>query len=214
MKELLFCSFILLPGVKWCLKPGRFATPKQAFQYAVMFFLTASVAYVAYDLRSNDPTYYEFLGVSRMAGSNAVKHRYRELSLQFHPDRPNAPKNANEVFTLLTTAYETLSDTARRRAYDVFGFQFLGVSASSKAVASAVSAIDSGDAFTLFMTYVFPFYTGTALVTFLLTISDDKHKARTFGLVVLGLMCGIETYFKVSRSVPSSPLFTSRNDVM
>jgi hypothetical protein len=94
-------------------------------------------------------------------------------------------------------AYETLSDPARRRAYDVFGFQFLGLSASSPIVTSAVRLIESHDASALFFTYIVPFYVGTCLVTFLLTIQTEKHKARTFGFVVLGLIACVDCYFKV-----------------
>jgi hypothetical protein len=70
-------------------------------------------------LKSSEPTYYEFLGVSRLSGAGAIKSRYRELSLQYHPDRPNAPKNANEVFTLLSTGMRDVHRERRAELTDI-----------------------------------------------------------------------------------------------
>jgi len=65
--------------------------------------------------------YYEVLGVARAATDQEIKSAYRKLALQFHPDRnPNNP-DAEEKFKEIKEAYETLSDTEKRKIYDQYG---------------------------------------------------------------------------------------------
>ncbi|RYP48327.1 hypothetical protein DL768_005783 [Monosporascus sp. mg162] len=53
------------------------------------------------------------------ADQASIKKSYRQLALLRHPDKnPNDPE-ATARFQLLNTAYETLSDPAKRRLYDV-----------------------------------------------------------------------------------------------
>ena len=65
--------------------------------------------------------YYEVLGVSRSASEDELKKAYRKLALQFHPDRNPGDKAAEERFKELGEAYQILSDSERRAAYDRFG---------------------------------------------------------------------------------------------
>jgi DnaJ homolog subfamily B member 12 len=44
------------------------------------------------------------------------------LALQFHPDK-NAAPGASEAFKLIGTAFGTLSDTDKRRSYDLYGME-------------------------------------------------------------------------------------------
>lgn len=64
--------------------------------------------------------YYDLLGVARDASFDDLKRAYRQLVLQWHPDRHfGAAKDSAEArFKEITEAYETLSDPARRRDYD------------------------------------------------------------------------------------------------
>ncbi len=64
--------------------------------------------------------YYQSLGVSKNATLDEIKKAYRKLALQYHPDR-NKTKEAEEKFKEVTKAYEVLSDTQKRQAYDQFG---------------------------------------------------------------------------------------------
>ncbi len=64
--------------------------------------------------------YYEVLGVPRDADENAIKGAYRKLALQYHPD-VNKSEDAEERFKEINEAYEILSDTEKRAAYDRFG---------------------------------------------------------------------------------------------
>jgi molecular chaperone DnaJ len=65
--------------------------------------------------------YYEVLGVNRDAGDDELKKAYRKLAMKYHPDRnPDNPK-AEEQFKEAKEAYEILSDTQKRAAYDQYG---------------------------------------------------------------------------------------------
>ncbi len=69
--------------------------------------------------------YYEILGVDAAAATpQAVKKHYHRRSKEFHPDRfhhartPEIDSKVEELYGLLTKAYETLRDPAKREAYD------------------------------------------------------------------------------------------------
>ena len=65
--------------------------------------------------------YYEILGVGRDADGEGIKKAYRKLALQYHPDRNQGSKEAEEKFREATEAYEVLKDAQKRAAYDRFG---------------------------------------------------------------------------------------------
>ncbi len=65
--------------------------------------------------------YYEILGVQRDADGEVIKKAYRKLALQYHPDRNNGSRDAEELFKEATEAYEVLRDADKRSAYDRFG---------------------------------------------------------------------------------------------
>lgn len=65
--------------------------------------------------------FYEILGVNKDANDDEIKKAYRKLAMKFHPDRnPDNPK-AEEHFKEAKEAYEILSDTSKRSAYDQYG---------------------------------------------------------------------------------------------
>lgn len=65
--------------------------------------------------------YYEILGVNRDASDDDIKKAYRKLAMKHHPDRnPDNPK-AEEHFKEAKEAYEILSDSQKRTAYDSYG---------------------------------------------------------------------------------------------
>src|SRR5262245_31690118 len=64
---------------------------------------------------------YEVLGVARNATEGDLKKAYRQLALQFHPDRNAGDKAAEERFKEVNQAYAVLSDPDKRAQYDRFG---------------------------------------------------------------------------------------------
>jgi molecular chaperone DnaJ len=65
--------------------------------------------------------YYEVLGVNKDASEEEIKKAYRKLAMKYHPDRnPDNPK-AEEQFKEAKEAYEMLSDSQKRAAYDQYG---------------------------------------------------------------------------------------------
>ena len=65
--------------------------------------------------------YYTVLGVNRDASEEDIKKSYRKLAMKFHPDRNTQDKGAEDKFKEAKEAYEVLSDTKKRAAYDQFG---------------------------------------------------------------------------------------------
>ena len=69
-------------------------------------------------MMSADPEgYYSDLGISPSATADEIRAIYRALAKIYHPD-VNPDPAAPARFRRFTTAYEVLSDTERRRAYD------------------------------------------------------------------------------------------------
>ena len=65
--------------------------------------------------------YYEVLGLSRQASNEELKKSFKKLAMKYHPDRnPDNPK-AEDSFKEAKEAYEILSDSNKRSAYDQFG---------------------------------------------------------------------------------------------
>jgi DnaJ family protein B protein 4 len=64
-----------------------------------------------------EPSLYDVLGVAKDAGDTEIKRAYRQLSLQWHPDRNSSPE-AQSKFQEISAAYETLSDSQKRQIYD------------------------------------------------------------------------------------------------
>jgi molecular chaperone DnaJ len=65
--------------------------------------------------------FYSVLGVARGASDDDIKKAYRKLAMQYHPDRNNGAKDAEEKFKEITEAYDVLRDPQKRAAYDRYG---------------------------------------------------------------------------------------------
>jgi molecular chaperone DnaJ len=64
------------------------------------------------------PDYYKVLGVGKNAAEAEIKKSYRKLARQYHPDRNQGDKQAEERFKEISVAYDVLSDPEKRKAYD------------------------------------------------------------------------------------------------
>ncbi len=67
--------------------------------------------------RSQEPNFYQLLGVEYNDPQAKIRARYRQLARQTHPDSAGDHETADE-FTRYTQAYRVLSDPARREQYN------------------------------------------------------------------------------------------------
>lgn len=62
---------------------------------------------------------YTILGVSHTASAQEIKLAYKRLALKCHPDRNPDDARAEELFKVVNSAYQTLSDPSKRARYDL-----------------------------------------------------------------------------------------------
>ena len=65
--------------------------------------------------------FYEVLGVDKSVSAADLKKAYRRLAMKHHPDRNPDDKAAEAKFKEAKEAYDVLSDSQKRSAYDQFG---------------------------------------------------------------------------------------------
>ena len=65
--------------------------------------------------------YYEVLGVPRDVDEPSLKRAYRQIALQYHPDRNPNDADAEARFKEAAEAYAVLADPEKRARYDRFG---------------------------------------------------------------------------------------------
>jgi len=64
---------------------------------------------------SSSKSFYQILGVPQSASQSEIKAAYYKLAKQYHPD---VNKGNEDKFKEINSAYETLSDTDKKRQYD------------------------------------------------------------------------------------------------
>src|SRR5580658_9173454 len=95
--------------------------------------------------RVSKADYYEVLGVSRECTEQELKSAYRKQALKYHPDRNPGNHAAEEKFKEASEAYQVLSDSDKRAAYDRFGHAGLG--AQGFGAGPFAGGVDLGDIF-------------------------------------------------------------------
>ena len=65
--------------------------------------------------------FYELLGVAKDVGDADLKKAFRKAAMQHHPDRNPGDAHAEEMFKQCAEAYDVLSDSQKRAAYDRYG---------------------------------------------------------------------------------------------
>lgn len=65
--------------------------------------------------------FYEVLGVAKDATPEEIKKAYRQKARKYHPDVNRDDPNAEDKFKEVNDAYEVLSDSDKKAAYDRFG---------------------------------------------------------------------------------------------
>jgi len=89
--------------------------------------------------------FYQVLGVVRSASDEDIKKAYRKLAMQYHPDRNNGSKDAEERFKAITEAYDVLRDPNKRAVYDRYG------EAGLRGGAGGFHHVDLSEALSIFM---------------------------------------------------------------
>ena len=90
--------------------------------------------------------FYDTLGVSRTATEAEIKKAYRRMAMKYHPDRNPDNADAEEHFKEAKEAYEILSNSQKRAAYDQFGHAGVDQSAGGQRGAGGFSDV-FGDVF-------------------------------------------------------------------
>lgn len=91
--------------------------------------------------------YYEILGVSRNADDREIKKSYKRLAIKFHPDRNPGNVAAETKFKEIKEAYEVLSNSEKRAAYDQYGHAIFEQGGMGNGSGSARKASDFSDIF-------------------------------------------------------------------
>jgi len=65
--------------------------------------------------------HYEILGLNDDCDENEIKKAYMKLARQYHPDKNQGSKEAEEKFKKINEAYEVLSDPEKRKMYNQMG---------------------------------------------------------------------------------------------
>lgn len=99
--------------------------------------------------------YYEILGVERNASADEIKKAYRKVAMQYHPDRNQGNKAAEDKFKEAAEAYEVLSDQSKKQQYDRFGHAGVGGNSGAGGFGGAGMSMDDifsqfGDIFEMF----------------------------------------------------------------
>jgi curved DNA-binding protein CbpA len=63
-------------------------------------------------------THYDNLKVARNAPPEVIRAAYKTLSQKYHPDRNPGNGDAVRIIQIINTAYDVLSDPAKRREHD------------------------------------------------------------------------------------------------
>lgn len=91
----------------------------------LMVFALSCCAYLLTQVNTNgevsrfDP--YAILKVETGAPLKVIQKAYRKLSLQYHPDKNQGDKLAEEMFMKVARAYEALTDEVARKNFEEFG---------------------------------------------------------------------------------------------
>ena len=69
--------------------------------------------------------YYDLLGVTKSSSRQEIKNAYRKKALEWHPDRHQGAdkEEAEKKFKEINEAYQVLSDSSKKSAYDNYGHE-------------------------------------------------------------------------------------------
>lgn len=135
---------------------------------------------------------YDVMKVSLDAGEEDIKKAYKKQSLLLHPDKNQGNGGAAEQFTQLKAAYDILSNTERKRVYDIFGTDMGEERIEAQIWGTATMLYLAPFGITMLkvtvvgvITYLFTFYWLYWLSILLLTAMAGMGLVKTKGRLVL-----------------------------
>ncbi|ETI43290.1 hypothetical protein F441_11655 [Phytophthora nicotianae CJ01A1] len=164
--------FIISPAISWILKPGRFSK-RRGFIYAVAFLVAIAAVTIGMDLYAQEENFYHLMDVDRDASYADIKRAFRQRSVELHPDKNPSP-TASEEFNRLRLAFDVLGDANKRPLYDLFGESAVDKDLWSLQIETLVGSLT--------------FYAIWAVLTFILTLSEQAREARAWSLAA-GVLC-------------------------
>ncbi|KAG6115590.1 hypothetical protein E4U13_002647 [Claviceps humidiphila] len=124
-----------------------------------------------------DTAYYDALGVQPTATGLEIKKAYRKMAILHHPDKnPNDP-TAHEKFQAIGEAYQVLSDTDLRKAYDKFGKDHAKPQEGFADPAEFFTSIFGGEAFADWIGQISLMKDLTATMDITMTESEEAEAA-------------------------------------
>jgi len=72
------------------------------------------------DIYLDSEDYYKILGVMNQASYQEIKRAYRHLARKYHPDRNS--NVSDDIIKKINIAFEVLSDSEKRKQYDITNF--------------------------------------------------------------------------------------------
>ncbi len=100
-----------------------FFSKKDKLYFFAIFFYKKDKLYffdIFFSKKDNIMTkfYYKVLGLPENASDDQIKKQYKKLALEWHPDRNlENPTRAQEMFNIISEAYQTLGSRKRRLEY-------------------------------------------------------------------------------------------------
>ncbi len=65
--------------------------------------------------------FYDTLWIDKTADAAEIKKAYRKKAMKYHPDKNKGDVGAEKQFKKVNEAYQTLSDSEKKKQYDMFG---------------------------------------------------------------------------------------------
>lgn len=157
-------------------------------------------------MKTKSTDYYELLGVERSAAEQELKKAYRKKAIQLHPDKQGGD---GEAFKRMKYAYDVLSDSKKRKAYDQYGEAGVKLIEGNLSPEVAMDLfLDMGSCERLLLIFLLTLVIGYLLLfPILLSIRWDHPNSMTFAHVFLPTWFGLGLVLSFCLCCNTTPVF-------